>query len=203
MTHLPAPDENDIKFILSEVKNYLSPDISVRRGDVQAAWSGLRPLVRDPNKADTQSIARNHIIEVSDGELVTIAGGVCGWWEWSDIVLGGGGGGGKCTRPHLLLLNMILGVLYASISPGTKNIFIEEQRHTGIPSSPQGQCKGQAMAEPILIVHVWTCRIEKLWTVHYSMLFSSSPNLSQYVTNSITLRFHTEVGGPRDFPSPS
>ena len=76
MTHLPAPDENDIKFILSEVKSYLSPDISVRRGDMQVAWSGLRPLVRDPNKADTQSIARNHIIEVSDGELVTIAGGV-------------------------------------------------------------------------------------------------------------------------------
>ena len=77
VSHLPAPDENDIKFILSEVKNYLSPDISVRRGDVQAAWSGLRPLVRDPNKSDTQSIARNHIIEVSPGELVTIAGGTC------------------------------------------------------------------------------------------------------------------------------
>jgi len=75
VTHLPAPDESDIKFILSEVKRYLSPDISVRRGDVQAAWSGLRPLVRDPNKSDTQSIARNHIIEVSKGELVTIAGG--------------------------------------------------------------------------------------------------------------------------------
>ena len=29
----------------------------------------------DPNKKDTQSIARNHIIEVSDGNLVTIAGG--------------------------------------------------------------------------------------------------------------------------------
>ena len=42
---------------------------------------------------------------------------------------------------------------YALISPGTKNIFIEEKRHTGIPPSPQGQCKGQAMAEPILIVH--------------------------------------------------
>ena len=29
----------------------------------------------DPNAKDTQSIARNHIIEVSDSKLVTIAGG--------------------------------------------------------------------------------------------------------------------------------
>ena len=47
----------------------------VRRGDVQAAWNGIRPLIMDPNKKDTQSIARNHVIEVSDSKLVTIAGG--------------------------------------------------------------------------------------------------------------------------------
>ncbi len=29
----------------------------------------------DPNKTDTQSIARNHIIEVSQSDLLTIAGG--------------------------------------------------------------------------------------------------------------------------------
>lgn len=40
-----------------------------------SAWSGIRPLVSDPNKADTQSIARNHIIHVSKSNLVTIAGG--------------------------------------------------------------------------------------------------------------------------------
>ena len=40
-----------------------------------SAWSGLRPLVRDPNKKDTKSLARNHIIEVSPSNLVTIAGG--------------------------------------------------------------------------------------------------------------------------------
>ena len=47
----------------------------MRRGDVLAAWSGIRPLVRDPNSKDTQSIARNHIINVSSSNLVTIAGG--------------------------------------------------------------------------------------------------------------------------------
>ena len=46
----------------------------VRRGDVQAAWSGIRPLVTDPNSKDTQSISRNHVVEVSESGLVTIAG---------------------------------------------------------------------------------------------------------------------------------
>lgn len=46
----------------------------VRRGDVTSAWSGLRPLVRDPNKKDTKSLARNHVIEVSKSNLVSIAG---------------------------------------------------------------------------------------------------------------------------------
>lgn len=71
----PSPREEDIRFILDEIKDYLSPDISVRRGDVLAAWSGIRPLVSDPNKKDTQSIARNHVIEVSDSKLITISGG--------------------------------------------------------------------------------------------------------------------------------
>lgn len=40
-----------------------------------SAWSGIRPLVVNPNAKDTQSIARNHIIEVSANKLITIAGG--------------------------------------------------------------------------------------------------------------------------------
>lgn len=48
---------------------------TVRRGDVLSVWSGIRPLVSDPNSKDTQSIARNHIIQVGENRLVTIAGG--------------------------------------------------------------------------------------------------------------------------------
>lgn len=47
---------------------------AVRRGDVLAAWCGIRPLVTDPNSKDTQSICRNHIVGISDSGLVTIAG---------------------------------------------------------------------------------------------------------------------------------
>jgi glycerol-3-phosphate dehydrogenase len=74
ITDYPSPSTGDVDFILGEVKNYLSSDVQVRRGDVLSAWSGIRPLVLNPNKKDTQSIARNHIIHVSDSGLVTIGG---------------------------------------------------------------------------------------------------------------------------------
>lgn len=75
VTHNPRPTEDEIMFILQEVKNYLNPDVEVRRGDVLSAWSGIRPLVSDPNKPNTSSLARNHIVHVSPTNLVTIAGG--------------------------------------------------------------------------------------------------------------------------------
>ncbi|XP_060724940.1 glycerol-3-phosphate dehydrogenase, mitochondrial isoform X1 [Tachysurus vachellii] len=75
VTAHPIPMEEDINFILSEVRHYLSPDVDVRRGDVLAAWSGIRPLVTDPNSKDTQSICRNHVVNISESGLVTIAGG--------------------------------------------------------------------------------------------------------------------------------
>ena len=75
LTDYPSPAEDDVNFIINEIKNYLNNDVQVRRGDILSAWSGIRPLVSDPNKADTQSLARNHIVHVSDSKLITIAGG--------------------------------------------------------------------------------------------------------------------------------
>ncbi|KAI8912679.1 FAD dependent oxidoreductase-domain-containing protein [Gorgonomyces haynaldii] len=71
----PTPGDDDINWILREVSNYLSPDIKVRRGDVTAAWSGIRPLVRDPGAKNTAALVRNHMIHVSENGLLTIAGG--------------------------------------------------------------------------------------------------------------------------------
>lgn len=71
----PVPQEEDIQWILEEVRRYLSPDIKVRRGDVLSAWSGIRPLVRNPSAASTEGLVRNHMLHVSDSGLLTIAGG--------------------------------------------------------------------------------------------------------------------------------
>ncbi|KAF8930546.1 FAD dependent oxidoreductase-domain-containing protein [Dissophora ornata] len=75
VTQNPMATEEEINWILGEVKNYLHPDVKVRRGDVLAAWSGIRPLVRDPSAKSTEGLVRNHMINVSASGLLTIAGG--------------------------------------------------------------------------------------------------------------------------------
>ncbi|KAJ1965104.1 mitochondrial glycerol-3-phosphate dehydrogenase [Dipsacomyces acuminosporus] len=71
----PKPTEKEIEWILSEIRRFLSPDVKIRRGDVLSAWSGIRPLVRDPKAKNTKDLVRNHMIHVSDSGLITIAGG--------------------------------------------------------------------------------------------------------------------------------
>lgn len=84
----PIPKEEEIEFILNEVRGYLSGDVRVRRGDVLSAWSGLRPLVKDPNAKDTQSLVRNHLIDVSPSGLLTIAGGKWTTYRASECLFG-------------------------------------------------------------------------------------------------------------------
>ena len=75
----PIPTEDDIKDILKELQKYLV--FPVDRQDVLSAWSGIRPLVRDPatvtpeNINNTEGIVRSHLVTVSDSNLVTISGG--------------------------------------------------------------------------------------------------------------------------------
>ena len=71
----PVAGEEEIEWILKEVQNYLQPEINVRRGDVLAAWSGIRPLVRDPKKSKSEGLVRNHLVTTSESGLITISGG--------------------------------------------------------------------------------------------------------------------------------
>ncbi|KAJ4500948.1 DAO-domain-containing protein [Lentinula lateritia] len=75
----PVAPEEEIRWVLEEVRHYLSPDIKVRRGDVLSAWSGLRPLVRDPkiimSCVGTAGLVRSHMIYVDPQGMLTIAGG--------------------------------------------------------------------------------------------------------------------------------
>ncbi|CAG8604424.1 6320_t:CDS:2 [Paraglomus brasilianum] len=75
VTYAPQAREEEVQWILDEIKRYLSPDVKVRRGDVLASWSGIRPLVRDPSAKNTAELVRNHMINVSESKMITIAGG--------------------------------------------------------------------------------------------------------------------------------
>jgi glycerol-3-phosphate dehydrogenase len=75
ITQNPVAGEDEIEWILKEVQRYLKPEINVRRGDVLAAWSGIRPLVKDPKAPKTEGLVRNHLVTTSDSGLITCSGG--------------------------------------------------------------------------------------------------------------------------------
>ncbi|QEU58759.1 Gut2 [Kluyveromyces lactis] len=74
----PTATEADIQDILKELQHYIN--FPVKREDVLSAWAGIRPLVKDPRKADsgsgsTQQLVRSHFLFTSPSNLVTISGG--------------------------------------------------------------------------------------------------------------------------------
>lgn len=73
ITQHPVPTQEDINYLLRYARKYLNTPVT--DSHIRSAWSGLRPLVRDPNKKSTEAIARTHVIETSTSGLVTIAGG--------------------------------------------------------------------------------------------------------------------------------
>ncbi|MEO0815427.1 MAG: FAD-dependent oxidoreductase, partial [Myxococcota bacterium] len=77
ITEHPSTTEEQVSYLIDVANHYLEPDRQVTRDDVGAVWTGIRPLVRDPNDADknTSSLSRDHIIETSKSGLVTIGGG--------------------------------------------------------------------------------------------------------------------------------
>lgn len=76
LTALPVAPTKDVDFIVSESVKYLDVSPEAVKRDITAAWSGIRPLVRDPSSADTSKLSRDHVVEVDETSgLVTIAGG--------------------------------------------------------------------------------------------------------------------------------
>jgi glycerol-3-phosphate dehydrogenase len=118
----PRPTEEDIAFILEELNLYLGRP--VRRSDVRAAWSGIRPLIKDP-KADpsltgTAALSRTHVVEVSPSGMVSIMGGK--WTTYRRMaqdtveavaalpgVLRGAGGGQQQLPPSVTSRMLLLG----------------------------------------------------------------------------------------------
>ena len=70
----PRATEDEIEYVLRHVRQYFS--VPVERSDVKAAWSGLRPLVSDPNASDTAKLSRDHVVHIDERHgLVSVAGG--------------------------------------------------------------------------------------------------------------------------------
>ena len=73
LTEHPRPEAEEIAYLLRHVRKYF--DLQVEASDIKSVWSGLRPLVFDPEAADTAQLARDHFIHVGPSGLLTITGG--------------------------------------------------------------------------------------------------------------------------------
>ena len=71
----PLPRENEISFIIGEVNKNLKEDIAITKSDILAAWSGIRPLILNPESKNSESLVRSHLLEISKNGLVSISGG--------------------------------------------------------------------------------------------------------------------------------
>jgi glycerol-3-phosphate dehydrogenase len=69
----PRPRTEEIDFILETAGAYLEKTPS--RSDILSVFTGIRPLVKAADTADTASLSRDHTIHISKSGLLTIAGG--------------------------------------------------------------------------------------------------------------------------------
>ncbi len=69
----PKVSDDDIEYLLRHMRKYFSIDIS--KNDILSSWAGLRPLVSLKHTDDTKGLVREHYIEKSKSNLISIAGG--------------------------------------------------------------------------------------------------------------------------------
>lgn len=69
----PRPMPDEIDFLLEHAGQYLSRDPGP--DDILSIFSGVRPLVIDPEVKSTAALSRDHVIHISDSGLLTITGG--------------------------------------------------------------------------------------------------------------------------------
>jgi len=80
LTDTPEATEAEIGYLIREVNKWLDKALTVEQ--VTATFSGLRPLVKDPNEDSTSSLSRDHVILTEKG-LVTLTGGK--WTTWRNM----------------------------------------------------------------------------------------------------------------------
>lgn len=69
----PQVNSKDIEYILRQLKQYFS--MEVQKKDVLSSWCGLRPLISKLKSHDTARLSRDHIVNVSESNLITVTGG--------------------------------------------------------------------------------------------------------------------------------
>ncbi|MHA7879928.1 MAG: glycerol-3-phosphate dehydrogenase/oxidase [Saccharospirillum sp.] len=102
----PRASQDEIDYLIKHINEWLTDPISL--ADVSATFSGLRPLVSNPDGGSTASLTRDHLIRDDNG-LITLTGGK--WTTWrkmaedcmDTVVTKTGLSAGPCTTHQLKL----------------------------------------------------------------------------------------------------
>jgi glycerol-3-phosphate dehydrogenase len=102
----PRATPDDVAYLLAHANRYLRRPLTPR--DVTAAWAGIRPLVSASGAGPTAALARDHVVSVSPGGVVSIVGGKLTSYrkmaeDAVDAVVARDGGGRPCRTAHLAL----------------------------------------------------------------------------------------------------
>jgi len=68
----PVAFKKEVSFLLEHISKYLTKKPTEK--DILSVFAGIRPLVKKSDKK-TAALSRNHVITVSDSNLITISGG--------------------------------------------------------------------------------------------------------------------------------
>jgi glycerol-3-phosphate dehydrogenase len=68
----PQAQEAEIEFVMQHIRDYLTNEPVYE--DIRSVFCGLRPLVKGVQK-DTAALSRDHLITITDSELISITGG--------------------------------------------------------------------------------------------------------------------------------
>ena len=73
----PTASDREIDYIIKHMNEWL--DIPISRDNISATFSGLRPLVSDPDEQSTSGLSRDHVI-LNDKGMISLTGGK--WTTW-------------------------------------------------------------------------------------------------------------------------
>jgi glycerol-3-phosphate dehydrogenase len=73
----PAASQSEVDYIIKHVNEWLDEPVS--HSDISATFSGLRPLVSDPDESSTSGLTRDHVV-LQDKGLFSLTGGK--WTTW-------------------------------------------------------------------------------------------------------------------------
>lgn len=82
----PKPLPEDIEYILKAI-HYMFPTVKVNAEDVESSWAGVRPLIYEEGKSESEISRKDEIWEGETG-LITIAGGkLTGYRKMAETVV--------------------------------------------------------------------------------------------------------------------